>query len=133
MPRSPRPTLALAAAAAVAAAIAAPLPAAAEYLARNGLVVHPEADGSFTIPWRGLSGAPAFWCAAADYALVALDSPRTQRIRRLTPVPRDGGAPMRFALGPGPSAGDTGLALLTPDDGTLSLHFALELCDSSAT
>ena len=56
--------LAMIMAGAGALALAAP---AWSYVAANGLVVQPDGEGTFNVPFMGLSGDTDFWCAAGDY------------------------------------------------------------------
>lgn len=113
----------------VAAALSLTAPAALAYTARNGLQVDPIGPSSFRVPYRGKSGAPDFWCAAGDFAQSRLGLGVTDRIWRLTPVPRRSGEPMAFALSPESAAKKTGLVVLFGrDDGSLSVASALNHC-----
>ncbi len=111
------------------AAVLAALPAHA-FIASNGLVVEPEGPTSFHVPYRGESGAPAFWCAAGEYAWRRLDASAGARIWRLSEPPRRSGEGLRFSLSPEGHASRTGLAKLDGDDGSLSVAHARFLCDA---
>lgn len=73
---------------------------AAAYLAQNGLTVAPAGQDSFHVSWTGKSGAPAFWCAAGDYAVRKLHLPPTTRIYRYDPPVRGQGEGITFGLDP---------------------------------
>lgn len=107
-------------------ALAAPAQA---FIAQNGLVVEPQDDG-FTVPWRGLSGASDFWCAAGDYAIRGLHLNPTRIVYRATATPRGQGAPVGFTLDPAKAAEKTGLFVLGGKGGGISAGHALSLCDN---
>lgn len=110
------------------AALVALLPAAAPaWIAQNGLVVEATGPQSFTVPYRGLSGARDFWCAAGDYVVRELNLSPTTRIYRTSPVPRPGGDAMDFSLDPTRDVGRTGLLVLSDEPG-LSASFARLQC-----
>ena len=111
-------------AAALAAIVATPGHA---FLSANDHIVLPDAPDGFTIPYRGQSGAPAFWCAASDYARHALGADPTTRLYR-TSGPRRAGEGVRFSLSP-EGARSTGLFLLVSDGPGLSVAHAEMLCD----
>lgn len=100
------------------------------YLAGNDLVVEPEGPASFSVPFRGASGAPAFWCAAGEYARVALGAAPGARIYRLSEPPRRSGEGIRFSMNPEGAASRTGLGVVGRDDGSLSVFHAEILCDA---
>jgi hypothetical protein len=86
---------------------------ASAYLARNNLVVVPEGNGTFNIPYRGKSGANEFWCAAGEYVQHGISLPGNTRIWRLSEPPRRQGEGIRFSLTPVGAASETGLMLLS--------------------
>lgn len=112
------------------APILAALLAAAPACAAPGIATAP--DGSFTVPYTGTAGAPAFWCAAAGYATRDLGAARSDRLWRLDPPPRPQGQGIRFALAPPATPVRTGLILATPDDGSLTVAHGLALCEALA-
>lgn len=86
---------------------------AAAYLTRNNLLVVPEGNGVFNIPYRGKSGDSEFWCAAGDYVQRGLGLPANTRIWRLSEPPRRQGEGVRFSLNPEGAASRTGLAVFS--------------------
>lgn len=88
----------------------APAAASADFLAENGLVVRPGQGAAFAVPFRGQSGAPAFWCAAGDYVVRGLNLPPATRIYRTSEPPRRSGEGIAFSLSPVGAAASTGLA-----------------------
>lgn len=112
---------------AAAALLVAALPAQA-FIARNGLVVEARPNGSFEIPYRGLSGASDFWCAAGDYVVRDLGLPPETRIFRLSSPPRRGGQGVTFSLS-SDGATKTGLILLGGGR-SISASHARALCDA---
>ncbi|MEM9425552.1 MAG: hypothetical protein AAGA06_02520 [Pseudomonadota bacterium] len=105
--------------------ISAPTMAPA-WLAPNGLVVEPRSDG-FHIPYRGLSGARDFWCAAGEYVLRELRLPRDTVIYRTSSPPRRSGQGISFSLSP-EGAKKPGLILLSRQRG-VSASLAREFCN----
>lgn len=101
---------------------------AAAYLASNDLVVEPQGD-AFFIPYRGKSGAPAFWCAAGEYAQKKLHLSPTTTLYRTSEPPRRSGQGIGFSLDPRQSATSTGLVVLGAKGGGLSIAHARSLCD----
>lgn len=99
------------------------------FIASNDLVVEREGPATFAVPYRGRSGAPAFWCAAGDYAARVLGAAATDRIWRLSEPPRRSGDGIRFSLAPDGRASRTGLALIGEDDASLSVAHARQLCE----
>ena len=112
------------------AAMAARSPAAAsaDFLAENRLVVVPGPGGTFSVPFRGESGASAFWCAAGDYVIRELNLPRGTRIYRTSEPPRRSGEGIAFSLSPAGAASSTGLATFGTRS-SLSASHARFLCD----
>lgn len=95
------------------------------WMAQNDLIVEPS-PGGFTVPYRGLSGARDFWCAAGDYVIRELDlSPDTLIFRTSSP-PRRSGQGISFSLSP-ESAKKPGLFLLSGRRG-VSASLAREFC-----
>ena len=100
------------------------------YLARNGLIVEPVGRTGFRMPFTGRAGAADFWCAAGDYARDRLGLAPTDRIWRLTPVPRRSGEPMAFSTLADNATDKTGLVVIFGrDDGSLSVASALNRCE----
>ena len=110
-----------------AALISAP---ASAYLASNGLVVEPKGEGFF-VPYRGKSGARAFWCAAGEYAQLGLGLSPTQTVYRTSEPPRRSGQGIGFSLSPDQSANKTGLVILGAKGGGISIAHARSLCDDA--
>lgn len=95
---------------------------------RDGARIEPRGAGGFEVLARpGLSASEA-WCAAGDYAGQALNLGPQARIWRASPAPRRVGQGIAFTLSPEGSAGKTGLFLFGPDDGSISVAFARQLC-----
>lgn len=84
---------------------------AAAFLSRNNLLIVPEGNDTFNIPFRGRSGDNEFWCAAGDYVQRGLGLPANTRIWRLSEPPRRRGEGIRFSLRPDGAASRTGLAV----------------------
>ncbi|WP_108483462.1 hypothetical protein [Oceaniglobus ichthyenteri] len=103
---------------------------ASAYLASNGLVVQPQGDG-FYVPYRGKSGARAFWCAAGEYAQKQLGLSPSVTIFRTSEPPRRSGEGIAFSLSPGQAASKTGLATFGTRGGGISINHARSLCDES--
>lgn len=114
----------IAAAAFLAAILAQP---ASAFMARNDLIVTPTAEGRFEVPYRGLSGASDFWCAAGDYVVRELGLPADTEIFRVSAPPRRSGQGIAFGLSP-EGATATGLALLSGGPGVTAAH-ARQLCE----
>jgi hypothetical protein len=113
---------------ALALATLSALPASA-YQAVNGLTVQGDETGGFFVPYRGLSGDPAFWCAAGDYVLNFLDLPSGTRIFRISEPPRRSGQGIQFSLLPEGAASRTGLNVITSGPtGSISATTAFALC-----
>ena len=110
----------------LALALAAPAHA---FIAQNGLVVTPQADG-FSVPWRGLSGPRDFWCAAGDYAIRSLHLNPTDIVYRATPAKRGAGEAVGFTLDPAQSVEKTGLLILGATGGGITAGHAQALCES---
>ncbi|MEM7753832.1 MAG: hypothetical protein AAF230_10480 [Pseudomonadota bacterium] len=96
------------------------------WLAPNGLVVEPRGDG-FVVPYRGLSGARDFWCAAGEYVVRELRLPPDTLIYRTSSPPRRSGQGISFSLSP-EGAKRSGLVLLSGRRG-VSAALARELCN----
>ena len=108
-------------------ALAAASPAAA-YTLPDRPAVEPGPGATFTVPYTGRSGVSWFWCAAADHARRSLGAARSDRIWRLSEPPRPAGEGIRFSLAPEGAAGTTGLVMLGPDDGSISVAHGLAIC-----
>lgn len=112
----------------LAIALLAATPASA-FVADNDLLVHATGEGRFEVPYRGLSGASDFWCAAGDYVVTELGRSVTTRIYRISSPPRRGGTGVSFSLSP-EGATRTGLFILGNPRG-VSASFARALCDTT--
>ena len=98
---------------------------ASAWLAQNGLIVE-KSPGGFTVPYRGLSGARDFWCAAGDYVVRELHLPPDTLIFRTSSPPRRSGQGISFSLSP-EDAKKPGLLLLSGERG-ISAALAREFC-----
>jgi len=107
------------------AALASP---AAAYVASNGLIVKPQGADDFMVPYHGLSGAPDFWCAAGDYAIVHLHVSPGSRIYRTTGH-RHAGQGIGFSLSP-EGAQKSGIFVTGSPDKGVSATLAQTLCPS---
>ena len=97
------------------------------WIAQNGLIVE-ERAGGFHVPYRGLSGARDFWCAAGDYVIRELNLPPDTLIYRTSSPPRRSGDGIRFSLRP-EGAKKPGLLLLSGKRG-VSAALAREFCQA---
>lgn len=97
------------------------------FMANNGLRVKPQSQTSFEVPYRGLSGAADFWCAAGDYVISRLRMPASTRIYRTSSPPRRAGQGISFSLSPEGST-RTGLATFG-DQRSVSASHAKQLCE----
>lgn len=111
----------------LAASIALALPAQA-FFAQNGLTVRPLSGDQFEVRYRGLSGAPHFWCSAGDYVIQKLGLPAATRIYRVSPPPRRAGEGVIFSLSP-EGATSTGLVTLYGRRDSLNAISARHYCD----
>jgi len=102
---------------------------ASNYLTSNGLVVEPRGD-TFFVPYRGLSGARDFWCAAGEYAQNKLHQPPAAIIYRTTEPPRRSGEGIGFSLSPSQSASATGLVRFGGQGGGMTIAAAQNHCDT---
>lgn len=103
------------------------LPATANaWIAQNGLIVE-KSPGGFTVPYRGLSGARDFWCAAGDYVLRELNLTPDTLIFRTSSPPRRSGQGISFSLSP-EGARKPGLLLWSGQRG-VSASLAREFCN----
>ncbi len=100
--------------------------AAPAWIAKNGLIVEP-VPGGFEVPYRGLSAAREFWCAAGDYVVRELDLPPDTLIFRTSSPPRRSGQGIRFSLSP-EGAKKPGIILLSGRRG-VSASLARTMCD----
>ena len=100
---------------------------ASAFMAQNDLVVRGTGSTSFEVPYRGLSGASDFWCAAGDYVIRELNLPVTTKIYRTSSPPRRSGQGMTFSLS-SENAKRTGLILFGKSRG-VSASFAREQCN----
>ena len=101
------------------------------FIATNDLRVVPQGEGTFDIPFRGLTGASDFWCAAGDFALRGLNASNNTRIYRVSEPPRRAGQGVRFSLSPDGAASSTGLASFGRSSASLSAGHAVFLCDDT--
>lgn len=95
------------------------------WIAQNGLIVEDTAGG-FNVPYRGLSGARDFWCAAGDCVIRELKLPPDTMIYRTSSPPRRSGDGIRFSLS-AEGAKKPGLFLLSGRRG-VSASLAREFC-----
>ncbi len=96
------------------------------WVAGNGLIVVERRDG-FEVPYRGLSGAPDFWCAAGDYVVRKLGRAPGTKIYRTSSPPRRSGQGILFSLSP-EGAKKPGLIVFSGSRGISAGH-ARELCN----
>ncbi len=101
-------------------AIAALPTMAPAWVAGNGLVVEERGNG-FTIPYRGLSGARDFWCAAGEYVIDHLGMRPDTRIYRTSSPPRRAGDGISFSLS-SEGAKKPGIILLGGERGVSASH-----------
>ncbi len=108
-------------------ALAAP---AWSFVAVNGLIVQPDGEGTFNVPFMGLPGDTDFWCAAGDYVNNFLGMPGGTRIFRLSEPPRRRGQGIRFSLSPEGASAKSGLSIFSSDgpQGSVSAAMAFALC-----
>ncbi len=99
---------------------------ASAFIAENDLIVRSTGGTSFEVPFRGLSGASQFWCAAGDYVVRELNQPVSTKIFRTSSPPRRAGKGITFSLSP-EGATRTGLFVLGNPKG-ISASFARSLC-----
>lgn len=111
---------------ALCAAIASP--AAAYISPSNNQVVEPRGGDRFVVPYRGASGARAFWCAAGEYVIYGLGLPPTTAIWRTSEPPRRSGEGIAFALTPENAASASGLLRISLRGPSLSAAGARSLC-----
>ena len=111
----------------LAASLTLALPAHA-FIAQNGLTVRPLSGDQFEVRYRGLSGAPHFWCSAGDYVIQKLGLPTATRIHRVSPPPRRAGEGVTFSLSP-EGATKTGLITLYGSRDSLNAASARHYCD----
>jgi hypothetical protein len=109
---------------ALAVVIASP---ASAFVAENDLIVRDAGADRFEVPYRGLSGASAFWCAAGDYVIRELDRPGTTKIFRTSSPPRRSGQGVSFSLS-SEGAKRTGLFILGNPRGVSASH-AKSMCE----
>ena len=98
------------------------------YLATNDLKVVATGPQAFHVPYRGQSGAPAFWCAAGDYVVRKLGLSHATRIYRTSSGPRQGGNGIDFSLS-SQGAKSSGLLVISRDKGISAGH-ARALCEA---
>ena len=113
----------------LAATLAAATPAHA-FFSSNQMRVEATGPVTFSVSARGGNlGATDFWCAAGEYADRRLRASGSSRIWRLSEPPRRGGQPVVFSLDPTGKASRSGLVVLGPDDGSLSVAAARNQCE----
>lgn len=106
--------------------------AAHAFTSSNQMRVEAAGPVTFSVAARGGNfGAGDFWCAAGEYAHRRLRASEGARIWRLSEPPRRSGQPIVFSLDPTGRASRTGLAVLGPDDGSLSVASARSQCEVS--
>ncbi|NNE87094.1 MAG: hypothetical protein HKN27_03380 [Silicimonas sp.] len=101
---------------------------ASAFLSQNDLIVRSTGGDTFEVPYRGLSGASDFWCAAGDYVIRELNLPVTTKIYRTSSPPRRAGKGVTFSLS-SENAKRTGLFILGNPRG-VSASFARSLCNN---
>jgi hypothetical protein len=107
------------------ATIAALVSPAAAFQAVNGFTVTQTGPQEFTVEYEVVQNETAYWCAAGDYAVRALDLPRKTRLYRASPPPRQAGQGITFTLDPAAAAADSGLSVVSGDgDGSVSIGHA---------
>lgn len=113
--------------AAIALAASLTVSPAQAFVASNGLVVQRVNETDFFVPFRGRSGATAFWCAAGDFVVRRLEKSPGTRIFRLSPPPRRSGEGMLFSLSP-EGAQDRGVLVWGSRDAGMSASLARTYC-----
>ena len=109
------------------AALALNAGSAQAWTAQNDFRVDGDAAG-FEVLSKGGGGAPAFWCAAGDFASKVLGLGPTDRVWRVSEPPRAGGEGIRFALSPDGAASKTGLLIWQEKDASVSVAMAVQFC-----
>ncbi len=101
------------------------------FRAVNGLRVVAEAPDRFHVPWFGLPGDTAFWCAAGDYVQRRLGMSGSTRIYRVSEPPRRSGEGITFSLSPDGAASRTGVTQFfgAGHENSLSVASATSFCD----
>lgn len=98
---------------------------AAAFQAVNGFTVTQTGPQEFTVDYDVVQNETAYWCAAGDYAVRALNLPRKTRLYRASPPPRRAGQGITFTLDPAAAASESGLSILSRDgDGSVSIGHA---------
>lgn len=96
------------------------------WVADNGLIVEP-GGGEFHVPYRGLTGARDFWCAAGDYVIDKLELPPDTLIFRTSSPPRRAGKGISFSLSVS-NAKKPGLFVFGKQKGLTAAH-ARDFCN----
>lgn len=99
------------------------------YVARNGMQVIQQADGTMFVPFKGLSGDTNFWCAVGDYVTNVLRRPGGTRIFRMSEPPRPAGQGILFSLSGEGAASGTGVTVFgAGPEGSISAGMAFAFC-----
>ncbi len=110
---------------AVVASFASLAQPAAAFQAVNGFTVTQTGPQEFTVDYEVVQNETAYWCAAGDFAVRALDLPRKTRLYRTSPVPRRAGQGITFTLDPAAAASESGLSNFSGNgDGSVSIGHA---------
>jgi hypothetical protein len=98
---------------------------AAAFQAVNGFTVTQTGPQEFTVDYDVVQNETAYWCAAGDYAVRALELPRKTRLYRASPPPRRAGQGITFTLDPAAAASESGLSVFGGNgDGSVSIGHA---------
>lgn len=114
----------------VAASLATP---ASAYVTQRGQIVTPDGPDTFTVPYKGVSYATDFWCAAGQYAHDGLGLSNNQVLYRTSEPPRRSGEGISFSLRPDNQASRTGVAMFggKASGGGMSIGAARGLCEQN--
>ena len=115
----------------VAATLATP---ASAYVTQRGQIVTPDGPDTFTVPYKGLSGATDFWCAAGQYVHYGLGVPNNHVLYRTSEPPRRSGKGISFSLRPDNQASRTGIAVFggQASGGGMSVGAAQGFCQQAS-
>jgi|APEBP8051073178_1049388.scaffolds.fasta_scaffold00054_136 hypothetical protein len=118
--------------AAVPVLLLAGLPALA-FEAQNDMVVEATGEGTFTVPYRGVTVEEDFWCAAGDYVMRGLDKSGATLVYRTSAPPAKVGDAVTFSLSAAGAVSSTGLSSEGGTPGALEAGVAQGLCAESAS
>ncbi len=94
------------------------------YRASNSLMVQSANGTDITVPYTPRALDNAYWCAAADYIVIAQGRSAKTRLFRATPQPRKQGQGIGFTTDPARAVADSGLSVFGGPDGTVSAGHA---------